>query len=227
MDGIHEGETDGAILARMGTDAAAWAREMHDRLMASEEVYLDPEPGALLHVWLANAIEAGRAAGYSQGRRDAEEGVRWMADHLESDGDPVRRDVAADMRERLTGWPLVPVGEPDLPADLAGRSQPEDPAARDLPADLAGRDIDTYENAKARFEQAWREHAGQITTGPTLAEREAAPPGTRYGQPSGDPSSPIARAADALEQIAETLRVSLNGPRPLMVRVDGPTRRQK
>lgn len=54
---------DGDLLAVMGTDAEAWAREMAKRIPG-----LDPTPGELLHTWLANAIEAGRSAGYAAAR---------------------------------------------------------------------------------------------------------------------------------------------------------------
>jgi hypothetical protein len=61
-------ESAGSILARLGTDGALWAAEMAD-------VYpvLDGSPGSLLHNWLANAIEAGRSAGYQAGLQAAED----------------------------------------------------------------------------------------------------------------------------------------------------------
>lgn len=60
-------ESDGALLGRMGTDAVLWAQEMVKREPFTD---LDPTPGDLLHVWLCNAIEAGRAAGYSSAKRE-------------------------------------------------------------------------------------------------------------------------------------------------------------
>jgi hypothetical protein len=127
VDGIRGAETDGAKLLRMSTDAAVWAREMSEAFWRAAEPVpgspIDPEPGGLLHVWLANAIEAGRAAGYAEG---AEAG-------------------------RLTGWREALVARagrdapdvlapppPELAADLAGSHAAD--SAGSVPADLAGSD---------------------------------------------------------------------------------------
>lgn len=64
-------ETDGAMLARLGTDAAKWADEFTRvlaRMLSADprlelDDLLDGAPGGLVHVWFVNAIEAGRAAG--------------------------------------------------------------------------------------------------------------------------------------------------------------------
>ena len=73
-------ESDGELLARMGTDAAVWAAELVKSASAAAdregttmtEILADPEPGAFLHAWLCNAIEAGRSAGYVAGRSAAD-----------------------------------------------------------------------------------------------------------------------------------------------------------
>lgn len=53
-------ETDGPILARMGTDALKWAEEFNATVQEHPDIPRDM--GALIS-WFANAIEAGRAAG--------------------------------------------------------------------------------------------------------------------------------------------------------------------
>lgn len=58
-------ETDGDLLARMGTDGAKWAAEFAAVIRReghAELAILDPTPGGLLHGWFANAIEAGQGA---------------------------------------------------------------------------------------------------------------------------------------------------------------------
>lgn len=55
-------ETDGALLARLGTDAEKWTREFLDRLLTHSQV-LDPIDEGWVLGWFANAIEAGRSAG--------------------------------------------------------------------------------------------------------------------------------------------------------------------
>lgn len=70
-------ETDGEMLARLGTDGEAWAREF------LSHVHMDcPEDEALdtMRAWFANAIEAGRSAGYSEGKR--EDNPDWPANVL-------------------------------------------------------------------------------------------------------------------------------------------------
>ena len=57
--------SDGELLAEMGTDAVKWAQEFAVRT----RIGLDGSPGGQLHVWFANAIEAGRTAGMEQEAR--------------------------------------------------------------------------------------------------------------------------------------------------------------
>lgn len=59
-------EPDGDLLARLGTDAQAWAGEF---LNTTSEG--DRDDLYLFVSWFANAIEAGRSAGYDQQRRDS------------------------------------------------------------------------------------------------------------------------------------------------------------
>jgi hypothetical protein len=60
---VEEKETSGAFLARIGTDGALWAQEFCNQFGG------DGDPGSAIHGWFANAIEAGRSAGYSEGLR--------------------------------------------------------------------------------------------------------------------------------------------------------------
>lgn len=53
-------ESDCEFLARVGTDAQQWAREFLAHGLAHDDV----DEGTLLG-WFANAIEAGRSAGYA------------------------------------------------------------------------------------------------------------------------------------------------------------------
>lgn len=55
-------ETAGRMLARLGTDGQAWAREFQHRF-AGEPVGGHVVDEGLLIGWFANAIEAGRSAG--------------------------------------------------------------------------------------------------------------------------------------------------------------------
>lgn len=59
-------ETDGEILARMGTDAAKWTDEFLSRNLLVNRAGFTPEHadawGSMVG-WFANAIEAGRTAG--------------------------------------------------------------------------------------------------------------------------------------------------------------------
>lgn len=71
----REPETDGARLARMGTDAAKWAAEwVKVAEDISEHVAMRCDTSRKLLdegwmiTWFANAIEAGRNAGYHQAR---------------------------------------------------------------------------------------------------------------------------------------------------------------
>jgi hypothetical protein len=78
------GETDGAVLARLGTDGRKWASEFGKTAVAVAarleheaggdgspastwehlaKLICDDDPGGWLHGWFANAIEAGRSAG--------------------------------------------------------------------------------------------------------------------------------------------------------------------
>lgn len=52
-------ETDGQLLERLGTDAAAWCAEMVKRGV----VQADPSPGGWFHGWMCNAIERARDIG--------------------------------------------------------------------------------------------------------------------------------------------------------------------
>jgi hypothetical protein len=53
-------ETDGGILARLGVDAEKWANEF---MAVNDGEDLGIDEGVLL-AWFANAIEAGRSAGF-------------------------------------------------------------------------------------------------------------------------------------------------------------------
>lgn len=68
---LNPRESDGGLLARLGTDARAWAMEFgrvtHDN--PRHEYAIDP---AVLVGWFANAIEAGRSAGQVD-----ENGIDW------------------------------------------------------------------------------------------------------------------------------------------------------
>lgn len=72
-------ETDGAMLARLGTDGEKWAQEWLRLnplgLLAANEDDLDA-----MRAWFANAIEAGRSAGYAEGKR--EDNSDWPANVL-------------------------------------------------------------------------------------------------------------------------------------------------
>ena len=66
MDPVSE--SDGQLLARLGTDAQLWAREfirLHGYSFIKDE--------GLMISWFANAIEAGRSAGWQAGL-DSERG---------------------------------------------------------------------------------------------------------------------------------------------------------
>lgn len=63
-----DSETVGQLLTRLGTDGRAWAREFLDRYHG-EEVGATVDEGLLIS-WFANAIEAGRSAGYWARIRD-------------------------------------------------------------------------------------------------------------------------------------------------------------
>lgn len=58
---LDDGESDGEVLARLGTDARTWAREFVERFIG-ERVGDRPDEGTLL-AWFATAIESGRTAG--------------------------------------------------------------------------------------------------------------------------------------------------------------------
>lgn len=64
-------ESDGAKLARLGTDATKWAAEFVRALGAQSDQRdaLDATPGGLLHGWFCSAIETGRAAGAAEEAR--------------------------------------------------------------------------------------------------------------------------------------------------------------
>jgi hypothetical protein len=57
---VHKPETDGQMLARLGTDAQLWAREY----VFKSKVPFSLVDEDFLMTWFANAIEAGRSAGY-------------------------------------------------------------------------------------------------------------------------------------------------------------------
>lgn len=63
------GETDGDFLRRIGTDAERWAEEFAKRFGGRPWSHDD------LRAWFANAIEAGRSAGYADGRENANTGA--------------------------------------------------------------------------------------------------------------------------------------------------------
>lgn len=72
-------ESDGELLARLGTDGLAWAREFAQRSephAAGVCPLHDDEAGGLLHCWFANAIEAGRSAGYAE-RAEKPDTITW------------------------------------------------------------------------------------------------------------------------------------------------------
>lgn len=80
-------ESDGDLLARIGTDASLWALEFVLHALVYAEGGgdpLDPTPGDFLHGWFANAIEAGRTAGHWAGVRAAENGQQSVERFLES-----------------------------------------------------------------------------------------------------------------------------------------------
>lgn len=61
-------ENDGELLQRLGTDGMKWAEEfmkLHGKQLDRDQWF------DLLHGWFANAIEAGRSAGYSRGQDEA------------------------------------------------------------------------------------------------------------------------------------------------------------
>lgn len=79
---LARAESDGELLARIGTDAEKWANEFLARLADSYVVResgpgtgfghrVDTSPGSDLHAtvraWFANAIGAGESAGYVRG----------------------------------------------------------------------------------------------------------------------------------------------------------------
>lgn len=86
-------ESAGDMLARLGTDGALWAKEFSDIFyklrhqgQRTNEL-IDGEPGSWLHGWFANAIEAGRSAGYQYGKKEAEEWAETAAyEQAERDG---------------------------------------------------------------------------------------------------------------------------------------------
>lgn len=131
-------ETDGEILARLGTDGVAWAAELARALGNAGEGdptgLLDPTPGALLHVWLCNAIEAGRGAGYRAGRTDA---ARAVTSHAYAHDRPVAHSGCAaaalgPYRHTLpVAVPADPAGSAPVPADVAASAVPADPAGKD------------------------------------------------------------------------------------------------
>jgi len=89
-------KTSGEQLADMGTDGAVWAKEFTYAAtklgLAQQASWTIPNFEAMALAWFANAIEAGRTAGYKQGHNEAlshEQGIRshcpgcvWM----DSDG---------------------------------------------------------------------------------------------------------------------------------------------
>lgn len=88
MNEYAQRETDGALLARLGTDGAAWAEAFSETAfmlaarrdegdgspesmaLALAKLLSEDEPGDWLHGWFANAIEAGWSAGYSAAKRE-------------------------------------------------------------------------------------------------------------------------------------------------------------
>lgn len=69
---INNEETAGQMLARLGTDASAWADEFvgmfHILNHDGQELDHD-EAWGLMVGWFANALEAGESAGYAKGRK--------------------------------------------------------------------------------------------------------------------------------------------------------------
>lgn len=65
-------ETSTEMVARIGTDGALWAAEFarvaHEH--GAQFPACLPAPGELIHGWFANAIEAGRSAGYAEAKRE-------------------------------------------------------------------------------------------------------------------------------------------------------------
>jgi hypothetical protein len=141
----NERESDGEKLARMGTDGVAWARELAAALNGAGyndgTADIDPTPGGLLHVWVANAIEAGRSAGYSQGAAEAAEHAREQGEGLAADLEHEGwADMAVAVRHRLAGGAPLNGRDSGLPANPAGSDLAADSAGSALAANPAGSD---------------------------------------------------------------------------------------
>jgi hypothetical protein len=152
-------ETDGARLARMGTDGVVWARELAAALngagYSDGTADIDPTPGGLLHVWVVNAIEAGRSAGYSQGAAEAAEHAREQGEGLAADLEHEGwADMAVAVRHRLAGGAPLNDRDSGLPANPAGSELAADSAGSALAANPAG--------SEARARRAWREALERI-----------------------------------------------------------------
>ena len=97
IPGPNTNESSGAVLARLGTDGAAWTAEM------ALHFPIDPAPGGHFHTWIANAIEAGKSAGYSQAKKEAN--PSWPLKPDEQPAALVTREglgfILDDIRERV------------------------------------------------------------------------------------------------------------------------------
>jgi hypothetical protein len=129
----------------MGTDGVAWARELAAALNGAGyndgTADIDPTPGGLLHVWVANAIEAGRSAGYSQGAAEAAEHAREQGEGLAADLEHEGwADMAVAVRHRLAGGAPLNGRDSGLPANPAGSELAADSAGSALAANPAGSD---------------------------------------------------------------------------------------
>jgi hypothetical protein len=60
--------SEGEMLTFLGTDAEKWASAFLHFNPHLEGMGVSDAPGDTLHGWFANAIEAGRSAGYVEGR---------------------------------------------------------------------------------------------------------------------------------------------------------------
>jgi hypothetical protein len=144
------------FVAQMGTDAEKWAAAFVRTLgrqgihmgLAAPGKPLDPAPGELVFGWFANAIEAGRSAGYAEGREAGTVRARlrwklWVAT------DPVRirarmKRVHAEfwMAKRLPSWlRRVVVVQSAVEAVDARERDPERRQGYDGPDDLGYREL--------------------------------------------------------------------------------------